>query len=689
MIGPFVRYHMRPAARYYTRGVTPLTVIGAVTIVGLFATAYGSYFTAVRRGLIPVDMSLHHLRALTLEFVVGFLVAGLRKRQGVVTFFASTPLRPADALRLLLLTNGGKPFVGEVVFIAFVLPFVLRLSPSIERAFLHVASDAVAVVLHYLAATVIAALWQRRRKDGTRAAAVFMAFVGVEFLVFRQWPDADFVLLPVNIAACVACWTVVIGHLHPTRLQRFLISAVPRRGGRSTLNRMLHPLPVETKLYVKECLMRPESALAVLTAAGLFTGLIVALILGIPDETRTTTVIACMYAAAGFGAAVLERPDRAHMEFFKTTPATFGRLTVGMLAPHCAGYLLAAAIVGAVGAAGGMRLGALLILLTQGVFVALVTWLIPFRFLFSSKLFVLLASGLIHDRGIRVGRRSRGCPGRGTAGRVRRVRGADSRDPLSGGITQVRGFHRRRLGLHGVIELVGAGKTFGNGKGVFDVDLRLKGGLTGFLGRNGSGKTTTMRLIMGLLEPDGGTVLVDGHDLWKYDHIYTLKRHLGFLPNDDYFFPRLTGRENLEYLSLLKTGDRGAYAALDRFIAELEADAFIDDPFDSYSTGMKKKAQLVGALIGEPANILLDEPHNGLDILANIAVNRTLLKLRGEGRTVFVSSHLAEVFDTIADALVVIDQGRIAAQHRAPFRKKPVDLYLDAIGASGEASPPA
>ena len=399
MIGPFVRYHVRPAVRYYTRGVTPLTVIGAVTIVGLFATAYGSYFTAVRRGLIPVDMSLHHLRALTLELVVGFLVAGLRKRQGAVAFFASTPLRPADALRLLLLTNGGKPLVGEVVFIAFVLPFVLRLSPSIERAFLHVASDAVAVVLHYLAATVIAALWQRRRKDGTLAGAAFMAFVGVEFLVFRQWPDADFVLLPVNIAACVACWTAVVGRLDPTTLQRFLISAVPRRGGRPTPNRMLGPLPVEAKLYVKECLMRRESAIAVISAPAVFTGLVVALILDIPDEARTTTIIACMYAAAGCGAGVLERPGRAHMEFFKTTPVTFGRLTVAMLAPHCAGYLLAAAIVGTVGAAGGMHFGALLILLTQGVFVALVTWLIPFRFLYSSKLFVLFVSGLIMTAG--------------------------------------------------------------------------------------------------------------------------------------------------------------------------------------------------------------------------------------------------------------------------------------------------
>lgn len=239
-----------------------------------------------------------------------------------------------------------------------------------------------------------------------------------------------------------------------------------------------------------------------------------------------------------------------------------------------------------------------------------------------------------------------------------------------------------------MIELRGAGKTYPNGKGVFDVNLLLEPGVTGFLGRNGSGKTTTMRLIMGLLAPDRGAVLIDGRDLWQYDHIYTLKRELGFLPNDDYFFARLTGRENLEYLSVLKTGRRDAYAALEPFIGELEVDAFIDDPFDSYSTGMKKKVQLVGALIGDPGNVLLDEPHNGLDVMANIALNRTLLALRDEGRTVFVASHLAEVFDTIADALVVIDGGRIVAEHAAPFERKPVDLYLEAIGASGEASPP-
>ena len=400
MIGLFVRYHVRPAVRYFTTGVTPLTVIGAVTIVGLFATAYGSYFTAVRRGLIPVDVSLHHLRALTLELVIGFLVAGLRKRQGVVTFFTSTPLRPADGLRLLLLANAGKPLAAEVLFIAFVLPFVLRLSPSIDRAVLHVAGDAVAVVLHYLAATVIAELWQRRRKDGVLAAAVFMSFVGLELLMFRQWREADFVLLPMNIAACMVCWTVVIGRVDPASIQRFLVSGVSRRSDRSAIIRLLRPLPVEARLYAKEFLLRRESAIPILFALALFVGTAALLLTGIPEETLAATIIAGMYMAAVSAAPVLPTFDRQRLVFFRTTLVTFGRLTYAMLAPHCMGYFAAAAIVGSIGMAVGMGLGALLVLLSQGVFLALVAWLIPFRYLYSLRLFGLLISGFIMTAGL-------------------------------------------------------------------------------------------------------------------------------------------------------------------------------------------------------------------------------------------------------------------------------------------------
>ena len=256
------------------------------------------------------------------------------------------------------------------------------------------------MVVHYLAAALIAALWHRNRKGGTYAAVGFIAFMGVELLVFRQWPELELLLLAVNIAACVVCWTVVFGRLNAGHVQRFLISAVPSRGGRSVLRRLLRPLPVEAKLYVKEFLVRRESAFSVLIAFALFAGLIAAMIAGIPEEVRTPTIIIFAYVAAVLGASVLGSFDRANIEFFKTTPVTFGRLTLSMLTPHCAGYLLAAAIVGAAGVMGGMRFGALLILLSQGVFVTLVTWLIPFRFLYSAKLFVLLVSALITAAGL-------------------------------------------------------------------------------------------------------------------------------------------------------------------------------------------------------------------------------------------------------------------------------------------------
>ena len=141
-----------------------------------------------------------------------------------------------------------------------------------------------------------------------------------------------------------------------------------------------------------------------------------------------------------------------------------------------------------------------------------------------------------------------------------------------------------------------------------------------------------MRLLVGLLMPDRGRILIDGKDLWEYPHLLELKRDLGFLPNEHYFFAKLTGRENLEYLSLLKTGDRDAWRALDGIGRRLDMEEPLQRPFADYSTGMRKKVQLMGALIGDPAILVLDEPMGGLDVLANIVLRRLLLELRDRGQ---------------------------------------------------------
>ena len=224
----------------------------------------------------------------------------------------------------------------------------------------------------------------------------------------------------------------------------------------------------------------------------------------------------------------------------------------------------------------------------------------------------------------------------------------------------------------------------GSNRGVTDLDFSLAAGLTAFLGRNGSGKTTTMRLLAGLLRPDRGRIVIDGRDLWEYPHLLELKRELGFLPNEHYFFPKLTGRENLEYLSLLKTGDRDAWRALDSLGRRLDMEQPLEHPFADYSTGMRKKVQLMGALIGDPAVLVLDEPMSGLDVLANIVLRRLLLELRDHGKTLLVSSHLAEVFDGMADRLLIIEEGRIVRAQSAPFPGIVVDLYLEALESPPE-----
>ncbi len=400
MIGLFLRYHVRPAVRRLLASITPVSVLSAAVFGAVAGYAYVQFFTSVVQGRLHVAASLPVLRAATLLFVAGFLLAGVRKRRGLVAFCSLTRLEPANALRLLLLSNAGTPLRWGAIYVAAVLPVVVLLSPSPERAVLHVASDAVAVILHYLGATLIALVWQRSRSAGALAAAGFAAFVGAEILLFRAWHLADPVLMAVNAAAVAACWTVAIGRLDAAHVQRVLVSAIPGRAPGAKLDRLLRALPMETRLYVKEYLLSRELAVVFLIAAGLFGYLIVALILGIPDEQRAPTVIVCTYGASVAAGTALGAFDARHLFFVKMTPVTFGRLTVSMLGSHCVGYLVPAAFVGALAVLNGMRADVLPILLSQGVFVALAVWLISFRFLFVARVLAVIFMGLVMGGGL-------------------------------------------------------------------------------------------------------------------------------------------------------------------------------------------------------------------------------------------------------------------------------------------------
>jgi ABC-2 type transport system ATP-binding protein len=229
-------------------------------------------------------------------------------------------------------------------------------------------------------------------------------------------------------------------------------------------------------------------------------------------------------------------------------------------------------------------------------------------------------------------------------------------------------------------------KLYPNGRGLKDIDLSFGPGVHGVVGRNGAGKTTALKLIMGLLSPDSGRVFVGGRDIAAEGDGHSYRRSIGYFPADDYFFPFLSGRRNLEYLGYLRCGDKKAYAtcaAAAEATQELEIESYLDEPFALYSSGMRKKAQLVGSLVGEPDILIWDEPNNGVDIMANIYIRDLLERKRKEGKTVLLSSHVLEFMSGLLDSVAVLDEGRVAVREE-PVTSDLQTLFLSAIGR-GEA----
>lgn len=232
-------------------------------------------------------------------------------------------------------------------------------------------------------------------------------------------------------------------------------------------------------------------------------------------------------------------------------------------------------------------------------------------------------------------------------------------------------------------------KIFPNGRGVRGVDLEFGPGIHGLLGPNGAGKTTILRLVMGLLVPGEGRVLVDGRDIWEHGGDFSYRRGIGYFPAEGYFFNYLSGRQNLEYLGLLRCGDRDAHRAVLDVLGEFAIEGYWDGAVSTYSSGMRKKIELAGSLLGSPSTLIWDEPNDGVDIMGNLFLRDYLVRCRDEGKTVILSSHVLEFMDGLLDSLTVLDEGRVCL-HAEPA---PADLrgaFLGALGRTGrDASGPS
>ena len=205
-----------------------------------------------------------------------------------------------------------------------------------------------------------------------------------------------------------------------------------------------------------------------------------------------------------------------------------------------------------------------------------------------------------------------------------------------------------------VITTSGLTKDYGSGRGLFGLDLEVRQGeVFGFLGPNGAGKSTTMRLLLDLIKPTGGSARVLGLD--TVTDSLAIRRRIGFLPGDLALYPKLTGRVVLDYLGRLRGGvnPRTRDALAERFGADL------DRPVHELSTGNRQKLGLIQAFMHEPELLVLDEPIAGLDPLVQQSFHALLGEVSAAGRTVFLSSHTLSEVERVTHRLAILRRGRV------------------------------
>jgi sodium transport system ATP-binding protein len=205
-------------------------------------------------------------------------------------------------------------------------------------------------------------------------------------------------------------------------------------------------------------------------------------------------------------------------------------------------------------------------------------------------------------------------------------------------------------------------KSFAGRQAVDGLTFAARDGvITGLVGPNGSGKTTTFRLIAGLLQPESGQVLVDGIDPAR-DPL-SARGRLGALTDGLGNYPRLTTREHLRYFGELRGMPRTEMEPRIRFLLDLfDMNAIADRRTQGFSQGERMKLALARAVINDPPNILLDEPANGLDVASTRALRTLLASFRDTGKCVLLSSHLMAEVSSLCDSVVVVTRGKVVAQ---------------------------
>ena len=221
-----------------------------------------------------------------------------------------------------------------------------------------------------------------------------------------------------------------------------------------------------------------------------------------------------------------------------------------------------------------------------------------------------------------------------------------------------------------MIKVDGIHKSFGNVHALRGVSFEAPDGkITGLLGPNGAGKSTTLRVLYTVLKPDEGNASIDGNDV--VENSLDARRCTGALPHGAGLYPHLTARENIAYYATLCGIARNEMdERVESIIDLLEIRDFADRRSKGFSHGQRTKIALARALVHDPQNVILDEPSNGLDVMATRSLRELILKLKDAGRCVLFSSHIMQEVAALCDDIVIIANGQVAMDDSAAGIKK-------------------
>ena len=208
------------------------------------------------------------------------------------------------------------------------------------------------------------------------------------------------------------------------------------------------------------------------------------------------------------------------------------------------------------------------------------------------------------------------------------------------------------------VEACGLSKWFGQKVAVSEIDISFQPGITGLLGPNGAGKTTLLRLFTGLQRPSQGTVQIHGVDPRSDPSIY---RRVAMVPEDEAVYTNLTARQFVD-LNAGLARVKNQKAAVEAALVEVDLTDVAHRKLEGYSKGMRQRAKVAAALVGSPDVLFLDEPLNGADPIQRAHLIDLFRKLGDQGKTVIVSSHVLAEVERMADRVIAMIDGRLAAE---------------------------